>query len=264
VTRLLSGAILLAVVVGAAWWAPAPWLLVLAVIVAVLAAWEFAGVARALDAPVPVAVVLCATAVVCVAMGWPAAPLAPAILALVVVAGVLAVARGAPTADSLSRVAATVFAPLYVGLPLGALIAVRWEHGREAALLVLLLVVVSDTAQYYTGRMLGRRPLAPVLSPKKTVEGAAGGVVAGALTIAIVGAWWWPEAPVGVRVAGGVLLVLVGIAGDLFESLMKRAAGVKDSSSLIPGHGGMLDRIDALLFAAPVYYILVQYLGGRA
>ena len=74
-TRLLSGAILLAVVVGAAWWAPAPWLLVLAVIVAVLAAWEFAGVARALDAPVPVAVVLCATAVVCVAMGWPAAPL---------------------------------------------------------------------------------------------------------------------------------------------------------------------------------------------
>jgi len=87
-------------------------------------------------------------------------------------------------------------------------------------------------------------------------------VVAGALTIAIVGAWWWPEAPVALRVAAGVLLVLAGIAGDLFESLLKRAAGVKDSSSLIPGHGGMLDRIDALLFAAPVYYILVQYLDG--
>jgi phosphatidate cytidylyltransferase len=251
VTRLLTGAILLAVVVAAAWWAPAPWLLVLAVVVAVLAAWEFAGVARALGAPLPVAVVVCATALVCIAMAWPAAPLAPAVLALVVVAGVLAVARGLPAADSLSRVAATVFGPLYVGLPLGALIAVRWEHGREAALLVLLLVVVSDTAQYYTGRMLGRRSLAPVLSPKKTVEGAAGGVVAGALTIAIVGAWWWPAAPVAVRAAAGVLLVLVGIAGDLFESLLKRAAGMKDSSSLIPGHGGMLDRIDSVTAAAP-------------
>jgi phosphatidate cytidylyltransferase len=264
VTRLLSGATLLGIVVGAAWWAPAPWLLGLAVIVAVLAAGEYARVAGELGAPVPTLAVLSATAAVCIAMGWPAVSLAPVILALVVLAGALAVARGVPAADSLSRVAATVFGPLYVGLPLGALIAIRWQHGREAALLVLLLVVVSDTSQYYAGRLLGRRKLAPVLSPKKTVEGAIGGIVAGALTMVVVGAWWWPGAPVAARAVTGVVLVLCGITGDLFESLLKRAAGVKDSSTLIPGHGGMLDRIDALLFAAPVYYILVQYLSRIA
>lgn len=263
-TRVLSGVVLLAIVGSAAWWAPAPWLLVLAVIVAMLAASEYATLAGELGAPVPTVAVVSATAIVCVAMAWPAARLEPVILSLVVLAGALAVARGAPAADSLSRVAAMVFGPLYIGLPLGALIAVRWQHGREAALLLLVIVIVSDTAQYYSGRLVGRRPLAPALSPKKTVEGAMGGLVAGSAALVIVGAWWWSEAPIAVRAAAGATLVLLGITGDLFESMLKRAAGVKDSSSLIPGHGGMLDRIDALLFAAPIYYILVRYFGQPA
>jgi phosphatidate cytidylyltransferase len=124
---------------------------------------------------------------------------------------------------------------------------------------MMLTVFVSDTAQYYTGRLLGRTPLAPAISPKKTIEGAVGGFVSGAVIMVVVGAWWMPNAAVAFRALLGAAIVALGIAGDLFESMLKRSAGVKDSSSLIPGHGGILDRIDALLFAAPVYYIVLKY-----
>src|SRR5439155_19123548 len=111
--------------------------------------------------------------------------------------------------------------------------------------LLMLTVMVSDTEHYYTGRAFGRRPLAAAISPKKTVEGAVGGFLCGALTVAALGAWWLPAMPVAVRVLLGLAIVALGIAGDLFESMLKRSAGVKDSSTLIPGHGGILDRIDA-------------------
>jgi phosphatidate cytidylyltransferase len=124
----------------------------------------------------------------------------------------------------------------------------------------MLTVMVSDTAQYYTGRAFGRRHLAPRISPKKTVAGAVGGFVFGGAVLAVVGAWWLPDAPVALRAALGGTMVALGIAGDLFESMLKRSAGLKDSSTLIPGHGGVLDRIDALLFAAPVYYIVLKQL----
>ena len=81
----------------------------------------------------------------------------------------------------------------------------------------------------------------------------------GAIVLAVVGQWWLPTVPVVLRLLLGATIVGLGIAGDLFESMLKRSAGVKDSSSLIPGHGGVLDRIDALLFAAPVYYVVLKY-----
>jgi phosphatidate cytidylyltransferase len=139
------------------------------------------------------------------------------------------------------------------------MVALRSLRGREALFLLLLTVMVSDTAQYYTGRVFGRRPLAPAISPKKTIEGAAGGFVFGALLLAVAGVWWMPDRPAILRALLGVAVVALGIAGDLFESMLKRSAGVKDSSGLIPGHGGVLDRIDALLFAAPIYYLFLKY-----
>jgi phosphatidate cytidylyltransferase len=119
--------------------------------------------------------------------------------------------------------------------------------------------MVSDTGQYYTGRAFGKRLLAPAISPKKTIEGAAGGFVFGTAVMAIAGAWWLPSMPPAMRMVLGATIVALGIAGDLFESMLKRSASVKDSSGLIPGHGGVLDRIDALLFAAPIYYLVLKY-----
>src|SRR5690606_32431069 len=108
-------------------------------------------------------------------------------------------------------------------------------------------------------RMLGRSPLAPTISPKKTVEGAIGGFVGGMMAMGWLGGYWLPEMGLTARLVLGGWIVGLGIVGDLFESAMKRAAQVKDSSALIPGHGGMLDRIDALLLATPAYFFALRY-----
>jgi phosphatidate cytidylyltransferase len=146
---------------------------------------------------------------------------------------------------------------MYLGVPLGALAAIHGAAGREGVLALVATVAASDTSQFYSGRAFGRRPLAPTISPKKTIEGAIGGFLLAPLALVAIAQWWLPRVPPLTAWAVGVGVVLAGIAGDLFESALKRAAGVKDSGTLIPGHGGVLDRIDALLFATPVFYLLV-------
>jgi len=168
---------------------------------------------------------------------------------------------GQPGPAILRDVSAGLLPVVYIGLALGALAAVRAAPGgREAVLLLMAAIVVSDSAQYYTGRALGRRRLAPSISPKKTVEGAVGGLVFGTIAFAAAGRSVFPATPLVLLTLVGASIAALGIVGDLFESLLKRSAGVKDSSGLIPGHGGVLDRIDSWLFAAPVYYVFVRYL----
>tara|TARA_B100001971_G_C17828787_1_gene352708 strand:- start:4 stop:573 length:570 start_codon:yes stop_codon:yes gene_type:complete len=153
---------------------------------------------------------------------------------------------------------AIMFAPLYLGLPMGSFVAIQtMVGGSEAVLLLLATLVASDTTQYYGGRMFGQRLLAPIISPKKTVEGALLGVAVGTLVFTIIGTWWLPNAVWWLRVLFGLGLVGAGIVGDLFESSLKRAARVKDVSALIPGHGGVLDRLDSFLFAMPLYYLIL-------
>jgi len=138
------------------------------------------------------------------------------------------------------------------------LVVLMAAAGREAVVLLLATIMVSDTAQYYGGRWLGRTPLAPAISPKKTVEGALFGLAAGVALMLVIATPGLDRSTVPQRALLGVALVGLGIAGDLFESQLKRGAGVKDASVLIPGHGGMLDRIDSLLFAAPGFYLFLK------
>jgi phosphatidate cytidylyltransferase len=155
------------------------------------------------------------------------------------------------------QAAVGVFAPFYIGVPLGMLVAIQDTLTWRGTLLLLATVVVSDSGQYYTGRAFGRRPLAPTISPKKTIEGAIGGVILGTGFMALAGPRVFPTLPLRWWLVG-VTVVILGICGDLFESRLKRVAGMKDSSALIPGHGGILDRIDALLFAVPAFYLFVR------
>jgi phosphatidate cytidylyltransferase len=269
VTRVVSGAVLVAIVVAIVWAAPPPLFFAFAEIVLLLAFVELARLASASGTPVPALAAGAATMITSVGVSsfqWmgdqlvgTAVALDAVLMSAVVVLASLTLVSWAGGPDALARAAVSVFPALYLGLPTGALVALRALRGREALFLLLLTVMVSDTAQYYTGRLIGRRPLAPAISPKKTVEGALGGVVFGALVMLVAGAWWLPTVPPAVRLVLGVLVVALGIAGDLFESMLKRSAGVKDSSALIPGHGGVLDRIDALLFAAPIYYVVLKY-----
>lgn len=261
-TRVLSALALLPIVVGAIWFLPPYGTLVLALIVLAIASLEYAKMAAQLGARVPSTLVCTAVLATCVATAWASDGFAlVTVLAAVLLAfGAGALTQGVRGPETLHAVTAGVFAAVYLGLPIGALVALRVRAGREALLLLLLVIMISDTAQYYAGRAFGRRLLAPRISPKKTVEGAVGGVVAGVLATVLIGRVWLPPVGMGTLAAMGAVLVLAGIAGDLFESLLKRAAQLKDTSGLIPGHGGMLDRIDSLLFAAPIYYALVLYL----
>ncbi len=129
-------------------------------------------------------------------------------------------------------------------------------EGQQLIYYLAFTIWAGDTAAFYIGRRFGRRPLAPRLSPKKTVEGALAGLVA---TVLVAGAgrdWIWPRLGWGAAGGVGLLLGLVGTMGDLCESAVKRAAAAKDSGGLIPGHGGVLDRLDSAMFAAPVLYAL--------
>jgi phosphatidate cytidylyltransferase len=257
-TRVLSGAVLIAIAVAVVWFAPA-WLFFGAgFVIAVLGVIELVALARASRLDVSMSVAGFATAAV-VGSSVVAGSLEIGLMTALVAAGASSLGTWRGGAEALASVSATLFPALYIGLPIAALVGIRTMGGPRVLFLLMLTVIVSDTSQYYTGRLFGRRPLAPAVSPKKTVEGAVGGLVFGTALFAVVGMWWLPALPILFRVLLGLTLVALGIAGDLFESMLKRSAGVKDSSALIPGHGGILDRIDALLFAAPVYYIVLKY-----
>jgi phosphatidate cytidylyltransferase len=269
VTRVLSGAVLVAVAVAVVWFAP-PGLFFLVAEALLLAAFiEYRHLAEAVGLPVPALTGAIATLTASIGVSsWRwiddtvvgmAVALDVVLMSALIVFATLALASWRGDRDALGRASAATFPLLYLGLPIGALISIRQMAGPRGLFLLMLTVMVSDTAQYYTGRLLGRRALAPAVSPKKTVEGAAGGFLFGTLVMAVIGQWWLPTVPLAIRAALGAAVVALGIVGDLFESMLKRSAGVKDSSALIPGHGGVLDRIDALLFAAPVYYIVLKH-----
>jgi phosphatidate cytidylyltransferase len=258
-TRLLSALLLIPAVLAVVWFLPPVFTLGLAILASLIAAREYQSLASALGIELsPALAVIVAAA--CVAVGSGSVPAEVVILGAMVLVGVVSVLVEAPGPGVLPRAAAAMLAPAYIGFPLGAIAAIRIMGGREAVLLLMATIVVSDSAQYYTGRAFGRSPLAPSISPKKTREGAIGGVVLGTLAMVVGARYVFPATPSIVVAAAGLAVVLLGIAGDLFESLLKRSAGVKDSSALIPGHGGILDRIDSWLFAGPAYYLFVRYL----
>ena len=131
------------------------------------------------------------------------------------------------------------------------------NDGRQYVYFLAFTTWAGDTGAYYVGSRLGRRPLCPGISPKKTVEGAVGGIIATVILALAGSAWIWPNIPWGRAAVAGLVLAVVGIAGDLCESAVKRAASAKDSGGIIPGHGGVLDRLDSLMFTGPVLYALI-------
>ncbi|MDY0066298.1 MAG: phosphatidate cytidylyltransferase [Steroidobacteraceae bacterium] len=132
-------------------------------------------------------------------------------------------------------------------------------HGPQLLLFLLLLVVAADIGAYFTGRRFGKRKLAPKVSPGKTWEGVFGGLAASAV-MASVGVWWF-QLEWAPFVGLCALVVLASIVGDLTESMFKRHAGLKDSGALLPGHGGLLDRVDSVTAAAPVFLVGLERLG---
>jgi phosphatidate cytidylyltransferase len=262
--RLLSALVLIAIVLGTIWYLPA-WATALVVaLAAALAARELAQLASTVGGPISIAIVSAAAAAVTMALAigrttvMGDALAVTVLLAILFVIGALTLASGPPEPQAFTRTAVMALAPIYIGLPLGVLGLIRSARGPAALSWVLIVIAVSDTAQYYAGRTFGRHKLAPRVSPAKTVEGAIGGLIAATIVGSLLGGWGLPRESSSPRIAAGILaffLAAAGMMGDLFESFLKRSAGVKDSSALIPGHGGVLDRIDSYLLASPIYYL---------
>jgi len=151
-----------------------------------------------------------------------------------------------------------VFGACYVGFCLSHLILLEGlPQGRAWLFLLTAITAASDTGAYYAGRAWGRNKLCPHISPGKTREGAIGGMLAAMAAACGLGAWLLPHIPSGPLALAALLLALVGIVGDLAESVLKRAYGVKDSGTILAGHGGVLDRGDSLLLAAPLLYVVL-------
>jgi phosphatidate cytidylyltransferase len=191
------------------------------------------------------------------------ASFATGLVQLALAAGVLLILSAplwSPALPSLESTANTLFTAVYVGWLLGHAI---WLQGRaDGPLLVLFLVGVTwvgESAAYVFGSTIGRHPIAPVLSPRKTVEGALAQLVFSIAAGLGLGLWLVPGCSLAGAAGAGALLGVIGQAGDLAESAIKRSLGTKDAGDLIPGHGGMLDRIDGLLFNTPALYFYSLY-----
>jgi phosphatidate cytidylyltransferase len=174
--------------------------------------------------------------------------------------------RGAPFDKMLSSTGATLLGVLYVAFLGGHLVALRtgFEQTLSAHLLSFFFLVLmgADTGAYYVGRAIGKHKLAPKISPGKTWEGVAGGIAAGLLMAVLARFWFFRELPLKWALPLAATMVVLGILGDLTESALKRGAGAKDAAKILPGHGGILDRLDSLLFNAPlIYYFGRVYFG---
>jgi len=172
-----------------------------------------------------------------------------------VVAGIMAILRFGRDPDVLSTVTKQLLGVIYIPLLLSYLVMLRSESdGSIWVLFLLFIVFAGDIGALYTGLSLGRHKLCPAVSPKKTIEGSIGGLAANLCIGSIFKAIFLPELPWGACLVFFVLIGIAGQIGDLFESIIKRSSNIKDSGSILPGHGGFLDRADAAMFAAPVAY----------
>ena len=171
--------------------------------------------------------------------------------------------RGAPFDSMIASTGATILGVLYVPLFGSYLISLRtgFNPTLSAHLLSFFFLVLmgSDTGAYYVGRAFGKHKLAPTISPGKTWEGVVGGVLAALAMAALAHFWFFHELPLKYILPLAVIMTVVGILGDLSESALKRGAGAKDAANILPGHGGILDRLDSLLFNAPLIYYFARF-----
>ena len=273
-TRLITAAVALPILIASIVYPPLwPLFVLLAVGAILVAIYEFWFLAKRVGAKPDVVVGYASTAALLVAFFYNAPELILVIVPALVIAALAAeMLRGGPFEKMILSVGSTVLGVLYVSMLGGFLIAVRTGFATPAPgyttsysvsthLLSFFFLVLmgSDTGAYYTGRAFGKHKLAPKISPGKTWEGAIGGMLASLLMAALAHYWFFPELSLRAALPLAAVLNVLGVVGDLTESALKRGANAKDAANILPGHGGFLDRLDSLLFGAPVIYYFALY-----
>ena len=276
--RIVTAAILIPSVAAATWWSPAWLVAAMAAIVSVIALREFFALGERLGFRA-YRFWTYLTAVGIFAQQWyagqapnvarlsstiylpgnPQVSLEMVLVMFVMGAAIIALGSRRPLAEVFSSVSVSAAGLLVIVIPFSAVVRLNGAElvGRQLLLFTLVIVWVGDSAAYFAGHAFGRSKMTPNLSPNKTWEGAAANLL-GALLVALVFGYWVKIAPPHLF-AMAALGSIAGQVGDLFESAFKRSAGVKDSGTLIPGHGGLLDRIDALIFAAPAVWYYFEW-----
>ncbi|HEX8354002.1 MAG TPA: phosphatidate cytidylyltransferase [Pyrinomonadaceae bacterium] len=281
-SRLITAAVALPVLIASIIFPPLKILfVVLAVAAVVVALYEFWFLSKRVGARPDVVVGFAATAALFVVFFFNWLELLYLVVPLFVVAALVAeMLRGAPFDKMVLSVGSTVLGVLYVAFLGAHLIGVRTgfpdvlaapetflvgdafvSKSLSTHLLAFFFLVLmgSDTGAYYTGRALGRHKLAPSVSPGKTWEGAAGGMAASLAAAALAHYWFFPELQLGAALGLAAVMNVLGVVGDLTESAFKRGSNAKDAAQILPGHGGLLDRLDSLLFNAPLIYYFALY-----
>ena len=267
--RILTAVVVLpfliaSILIASLWWV----FLALAVAAMVLALWEFYLLAKRLQLkPDPAAGYIAGAALVTIALQNDPAlnVLLVQFVIIILTAGTLIAAtlRGAPFDKMIPSVGATILGVLYIPLLGSHLISIRtgFNPTLSAHLLSFFFLVLmgADAGAYYIGRALGKHKLAPSISPGKTWEGAVGGLLAALAMAVLAHFWFFRELPLKYIMPLAGVMTIVGIFGDLAESALKRGAGAKDAANILPGHGGMLDRLDSLLFNAPLLYYFARF-----
>lgn len=263
--RIITALVLLPIALAGFFWLQGEAFALFIGAVVVLGGWEWA---RLAGVPAQAARIAYAAGVALVLGGVHAVPvLAPGVLLAGVAWWLVAIALvlGYPAS---SRYWGGVPGKLLIGLVIllpawqGLVLLKQWPLANGLILAVMVLVWAADIGAYFFGRAFGARKLAPAVSPGKSWEGLLGGLLVSLLLTAAVGFYrGWMPADFLLGLAGAAGVVLISVVGDLTESMFKRSAGVKDSSNLLPGHGGVLDRIDSLTAAVPVYAALLWSAG---
>ena len=264
--RILTAVVALPILLFTVWSSSPYYFVILSTIAVWLALGEFYSLATKARCKPQVVTGFCAALVVIASFVFEEPLLTvAALIAVSIVTLVAAVFRPSELKESLVSVSSTIFGVIYVALLASCLVGVRMisdtrfatpvSHLASKALTMFFaIVILTDTGAYYTGRTIGRHKLAPRISPGKTIEGAIGGFVMAAMAGYVSKLTFFPEIPLAHCLVLATTIGIVGQIGDLAESLLKRGSDVKDSGRLLPGHGGMLDRVDSILFSAPLLY----------
>jgi phosphatidate cytidylyltransferase len=275
-TRVLTAVVALPIIIAAivlpVWWRDGVWLFVAIAAVSLAAGlFEFYSLTKKLELKADAAVAYLWAAALFVGFVFDAPSKQPdlifATLAIFIIATLVSQAFRfrANFSKMLTGVGVTILGVAYVAFLGGFLVATRMGFDDRVDLSTHLLgyfflvIFASDIGAYIAGRAFGRHKLAPSISPGKTVEGLVGGLIAASAGAAVASAAFFHELPYQVSILLALVLAAAGVLGDLAESAMKRSAGAKDAASILPGHGGFLDRLDSLLFGAPILYYFARF-----
>ncbi len=257
--RVLTAAVASPVLLANLYWGPGWSWYGLVLAATLIAGWEFFHMTHPADRVAQVVgTALCASVSFVLWFGTHSvAALLSMVLLLPTVAVILALARLGTIPTAAARMTATAFGPLWIGT-LTSLALLRRDFGSQGpgyVLLALLYAWLADTSAYFAGRFFGRHKLYEAVSPKKTIEGFVGGLAGALLGGLLAHFWYLPTLAIEDAVGLALLVGALGQAGDLGESLLKRSVGIKDSGGIVPGHGGLLDRVDALFITSSLVYV---------